>query len=217
MKIRFNLIPTMVAIACLCLSAASQPLRAQQPSSAQALFNHAVQLYNQDRFEEALIQFQEVLKLSPNSLYARSYAGKCKAAMSRGGGAKNALREQLEKIQLPKLAFDEAPVGDVMDYLSQRAEELSGGKIALNFIYKGTSEQRKNTLVTLSLRNVPMTEVIRYIGQVTHIHFSYEEHAVIADPNSNRTTAQTKTPESGTTKDDGKIFGEDPPKSPFGR
>ena len=47
----------------------------------------------------------------------------------------------------------------------------------------GTPEQRRDTLVTLSLRNVPMTEAIRYVGQLSGTHIKYEEHAIVADPN----------------------------------
>ncbi len=203
------------AILVLFISFASiSPSPGQQKKSAtQILYREGVQLFEQDRFAEAAVKFEAVLKRSPQSLYARSYLGKCKAGIAQGSGAKDALKSELEKIKIPSIAFADAPIGDVMDYLSQRATELSDDKVALNFIYKGTPEQRKNTLITLNLKNVPMTEAIRYIGQLTRTTFKYEEHAVIVDPNGRTTTAQAPAPEK---KSNNRPFGNPPKKDPFG-
>jgi len=181
------------------------------------MFNEGVKLFNDNHFKEALANFEVVLKQNPRSIYARVYAGKCKAAIKQGVGPdKNTLKKQLESIKIPQMAFTDAPIGDVLDYLSQRATELSDRKVALNFIYKGTPEQRSNTLVTLSVRNVPMTEAIRYVGQLTQTVMKYEEHAVIADPNGTA-TVQTAPAlvDPSEEKDKGTIFGEKPKKGPF--
>jgi hypothetical protein len=65
----------------------------------------------------------------------------------------------------------------------------------VNFIYKGTPEQRTATLITLSLRNVPLSEAIKYVGELSRSKVRYEPHAVVIDPNPG---AETPAASGGT-------------------
>lgn len=159
----------------------SLPAEAQQ--TTREVYQQGVQLFKAGSYREALEKFELVLSLKPNDPYARSYATRSKTALAQNLGPKNDTEAQLAKIILPQVNFSDAPIGDVLQYLSSRAEELTGGKVVPNFIYKGTPEQRQNTLISLSLRNVPMTEAIRYVGQLAKTKFKYEQHAIVADPN----------------------------------
>jgi len=156
-----------------------------------AVFKEGVQLYEQKRYAEALQRFEKVLQESPSFVYARSYANRCRTAMSRSVGPEKDLESRLSRLTVPKIEFNEAPIGDVLEFFTAKARELSNGEVNANFIYKGTRDQRLNTLVTLSLKNVPMTEAIRYVGQLTSTRFKYEEHAVVADPNLPTTERST--------------------------
>lgn len=152
-------------------------------ATVQSVYDEGVRLYKQQKYEEALAQFERILKVKPSHVYSRSFAKKCKDAIASNKGATDGMEKQLAQIIIPQINFTDAPIGDVLQYLSSRAEELSGGKVVPNFIYKGTQEQRQNTVLSLNLRNVPMTEAIRYVGQLTRTSFRYEEHAIVADPN----------------------------------
>lgn len=154
-----------------------------QAQNLQEVYNEAVNLYKEKQYAEALVLFDAVLKAKPGFVYARNYASKCRTALSANLTPKNDLEGKLAKVTLPLVEFNAAPIGDVLQFLSTRAGEISKGTVSPNFIYKGTPEQRDSTLVSLNLRNVPMTEVLRYIGQLTRTKFIYEEHAVVADPN----------------------------------
>jgi hypothetical protein len=61
-------------------------------------------------------------------------------------------------------------------------DELTGGKLHPNFIYKGSSEDRTRPQITLRLANVPVSEVIRYVGELTGTSFAFEPHAVVGTP-----------------------------------
>lgn len=165
------LIPLFLAVA---------PAGAQ--NSVQDLYKQGVSLYEQERYVEALAIFENLVRARPDFVYGRSYLAKTKAAIAANRGSSNDLEGALAKIRIPQINLVDAPIGDVLQYFRDRAEELSGGKVVPNFIYKGTPEQRENTLVSLNLRDVPMTEAIRYVGQLTRTRFTYEEHAVVADP-----------------------------------
>ena len=182
--------------------------------TVQSKYNEGLRLYNSGKYGEALMIFEEVLTHKPDFVYARNYASKCKNMIAKGAGPKNDLEGKLARVIVPEISFSDAPIGDVLDYLAARASEISGGTTVVNFIYKGTPEQRQKTLITLSLRSVPMNEAIKYVGELSKSRIKYEEHAVIVDPNP----ANTPDPASGTgttpTAPPNTVFGE-PVKSVF--
>lgn len=154
---------------------------AQGQATVQSRYNEGVALFNQGKFGEALMAFEEVLQASPSHVYARSYSMKCKSELAKGAQPRNDLEGRLSRIVIPEIAFAEAPLGDVLDFFSVKAGEISGGQTTVNFIFNGTPEQRTKTLVTLSLRNVPLTEAIRYVGQLSNTKIKYEPHAVVVE------------------------------------
>jgi|APTNR8051073442_1049403.scaffolds.fasta_scaffold18935_2 hypothetical protein len=168
---------------------------ASAQNSAQAIYNQGVSLFNEEKYDEALILFEQVLKASPNFVYARNYAARCKTAMAQNLGPKNDLEGRLARVIIPEIAFADAPIGDVLDYLASRAQELTKGETVVNFIYKGTPEQRSGTPITLSLRSVPLSEAIKYVGELSRSKIKYEPHAVVIDPNP----GAEPVPAAGTT------------------
>jgi hypothetical protein len=170
-------------------------------ATVQSRYNEGVALFNQEKYGEALMAFEEVLQASPNHVYARSYAMKSKSAIAKGTQPKNDLEGRLARIIIPQIAFAEAPLGDVLDFFSVKAEEISGGQTTVNFIFNGTPEQRSGTLITLSVRNIPMTEAIRYVTQLSNTRAKYEPHAVVIDAGAApAAAAPAATTEAGAAK-----------------
>ena len=185
------------ALILLLFAAALLSPAASGQGSLQSRYNEGVVLYNAGKYGEALIVFEEVLARRPDFVYARNYAAKAKTLLAREAGPKNDLEGRLARLIIPEINFADAPLGDVLDYFAARATELSGGSVAANFIYKGTPEQRQNTLITLSLRSVPLTEAIKYVAQLSRSKVKYEEHAVVVEPHQ-ETPAQA-APAAGST------------------
>ncbi|MAS95338.1 MAG: hypothetical protein CMO55_19230 [Verrucomicrobiales bacterium] len=175
-----NILTRLLLIASLIFSFSLVSGNAQ--TTVKSIRDQGVAFYKAGRYEEAKILFEEILRRNPRDPYAKSYHAKCQMAIKNNLG-RNDLEGELAKIIIPQLSFSEAPIGDVLDFLATKTEQLSQGKTVVNFIYKGTSEQRENTKITLTVRNVPVTEAIRYVGQLSRTHFSFEEHAVVGDPN----------------------------------
>lgn len=196
----FRLLLAILSLLCFQLPAGAQSLR--------EAYQRGVQLYNEEKYADALVVFEAVIRAKPDFVYARSYAAKCKTAIASNAGPKNDIEGQLSRVMLPAIEFNAAPIGDVLQFLSKRISDISGGSVTPNFIYKGTPEQRDSTTVSLNLRNVPVTEVIRYIGQLTRTRFIYEEHAIVADPNyqDKVNAAAQKAAEAAAAKPD-PVFG----------
>ncbi len=201
----------LILAAALALAAGSAP--SQEKKSLQDVFQEAVKQYEAKQYQEALKGFQTVLKYQPNYIYARNYASKCLAAMREGTGPGQKMDVKLAAITLPSVEFQGTDLALVFDYLTQKSEELSGGKVVANFIYKGTDEEKKAKLVTLSLRNAPFTEVIRYVGTLTNTVFTYEEFAVVGTP-ADKVQATPATGPTTTTGGSETKFDEPFPKAP---
>lgn len=179
MKSRPLRLPALLAI--LAASVLFTPLLTAQ-NTAQQRYNEGVKLFNQGNYAEALTHFDAVLRAQPNFVYARSYAARCRKAIAENAGPQNNLEAKLAKIVFPEVNLSETPLGDVLDYLAARALELTGGQTTVNFIYKGSVELRDETKISLSLRNVPMSEIVKYVGQMSRTRVRYEPHAVVLDP-----------------------------------
>jgi len=152
------------------------------PGNLQKTFNDAKAAYQAGEYEKAAEGFRKVLKYQPGYVYARKYLTLTEAKIKSGGDSKATLERKLAKLKVPSVAFEDASLESVMAFLSQKSDELSGGKVVANFIYKGSSEQKKSLTLTLKLSNVPMTDVIRYVGQLTNTKFKYEQYAVVGIP-----------------------------------
>ena len=152
--------------------------------------------YEAGEFTVALKGFETFLKHQPSYPYARSYAAKCRQMIKQGGKPKAKIDAKLAGIIIPSIDFNGTDLGLVFEFLSQKSEELSEGKVVANFIYKGSEEMKKNNTVTLKLRNAPFLDVVRYVGQLTRTNFDFEEFAIVGTPVGSG--APSPTPGTGT-------------------
>jgi hypothetical protein len=76
----------------------------------------------------------------------------------------------------------EATLGSALDFLKKTVDRQSEGKLAVNFVVQLPDDQVTTQPVTLSLSNVPFTEVLRYLGGVAGLNFVYDKYAIIVKP-----------------------------------
>lgn len=82
---------------------------------------------------------------------------------------------------LPKVEMTDVTLPDALDGLRLLTQNASQGKVTPNIIVKGT--QVKETKFSLTLANVPLTEALQYIAQLSGGKLTYDKHAaVISDP-----------------------------------
>lgn len=110
------------------------------------------------------------------------------------------LEKQYTAVILPKVEFADVTLSEALEGLRLMSKNASNGKVVPNIIVRGEEvAQRK---VTLSLSNIPLTEAMNYITQLTDTKLAYEKHAIIvsslADPGSS--TAQANNKDARTSK-----------------
>ena len=87
------------------------------------------------------------------------------------------------KLVLPSVQYRDAELNAVLDALRQQISKATDGKQAINFVMQLPPEQAK-TSISLSLTNIPATEVLKYIGALANVSFTYDKYAIIVRPAS---------------------------------
>jgi len=94
----------------------------------------------------------------------------------RAGGN---LEQRATAVIIPSFDVKDASLSTVLDYLPQAVAEHSNGTLALNIVRLFTPEVANETKVTLSIRNAPVTEILRYIAQSAGLQLQYQPYAVV--------------------------------------
>jgi beta-lactamase regulating signal transducer with metallopeptidase domain len=88
--------------------------------------------------------------------------------------------ELAARLVLPRADFQEAPLTEVIQFLQEKSIELDPEKKGLNFILKAPGQPTPDThLITLSLREVPLSDVLRYVAELAGLKLRFEENAVV--------------------------------------
>ena len=161
------------------------PLASAQSESDRNLYVDAVSDFKSARYEEAVQKFAILVRKYPKDAKLRYYLNNSRLRLIDNQVPKGTVEAELSQVVLPKFQVQGASLDLVFDYLSAKATELSDGKVKANFIYKGTQDERERQNISLNLTNIPITEVIRYVGEITGTHFDYEKHAIVATPRAN--------------------------------
>jgi hypothetical protein len=172
------------ALAILLLILALPALEAQH-SEIQA---EAIRAFQAGDYATAKSLFESILSIDPKNPAARNYL-RVIAQREKGGPG---LEGTLKKIVIPTVDFHDVSVREAVAFVSQRVRELSGGKQSLNVVWMVPAEQATGERVTLSLQNVPASEVLRYIADASNLQISYDPLAVKIKP---APVAEQKSPE----------------------
>lgn len=82
---------------------------------------------------------------------------------------------------LPKVNFREASLSSVLDLLRQQVEEVTEGGTLINFVAQLPPEKLAQK-ISLSLQNVPLPAVLKYVGELAGVQFVSEQYAIVVKP-----------------------------------
>lgn len=86
------------------------------------------------------------------------------------------LQKQYESLILPKVEFGDVTLSEALEGLRALAKNASNGKIVPNIIVRG--EELAQRKVSLTLANIPLSEALNYVTQLTNTRATYDKHAV---------------------------------------
>ena len=141
-------------------------------------FTQAVVLARVGLYDEAEAIGKEILAQKPDQPTVKQLLAEIgeqrRKLQARDPGF--AMRRRLEQIVVPEIKFREARAPDVVEFLRKEAKRLSGED--LNFVWL-VAEDAELKAVTLNLRNVPMSDVLNYVTQLTGLKYRVDAHAVV--------------------------------------
>lgn len=110
--------------------------------------------------------------------------------------AENTLKNQYAAVVLPKVEMSDVTLTEAIDGLRTLSKNASGGKVTPNVIIKGEEVgQRK---LSLALSNIPLSEALNYVTQLTGTKAAYDKHAVILSATADTTTSTAETTSKGS-------------------
>ncbi|MBL9115485.1 MAG: hypothetical protein JNJ83_10810 [Verrucomicrobiaceae bacterium] len=93
-------------------------------------------------------------------------------------GRREKLEQKLRTMRLPKVDFTGASLDEVVEYLRITTRSLDPEGKGVDFIVSAPEETR-NRQLTLTLQDVPLEEVVRYVVQIAQAAYRVEEAAVV--------------------------------------
>jgi hypothetical protein len=160
------------------------------------LLKEAQQAYVRGDSTVAKEKFEMIRRIEPDNRTAINYLRRINAEEAKrpNAGMTNGTEASLAKVILPKVDFREASLAEALEFLKQKGNQIGEGKVAINFVLQ-IDEAAKASKVTLTLHNVPLTEVLRYIGELVGVQFVYERFAIAVRPKgAANAPAATNTP-----------------------
>jgi hypothetical protein len=153
----------------LCIGSA---LAADQQSLAQ-IFEQGRAAYHRGDFVTAQTLLSKVAAAKPDHFETRAML----ANIQSQNKAPVSVQKTYEAIVLPKVDFQEATLTEAAQALSLLGKNAANGKVSPNIIVKPKAGE--GAKITLTLQNVPLTEAIRYIADLSQCKASYDKHAVV--------------------------------------
>ncbi|MFV1994247.1 MAG: hypothetical protein ACC661_02330, partial [Verrucomicrobiales bacterium] len=152
--------------------------------TVQQVYQDALRAYMRGDLDVAEAGLQRVVAADPRHTAARQYLDRIRyqrktMAQTNPGML---IQRKMEAVIAPLIDFEGASLESVLEFIAAKTEELTEKNFRPNFIFKGPSGELRRKTVTMKVSNMPMSEVLRYIGDSTEIQFTYEAHAIVVTP-----------------------------------
>lgn len=167
-------------LVCGGLNAAEKPKYTQE--HLDNLFQEAIMLLQVGMHDEAEVRCKKILSQMPDQPTVRKLMQEIqeKKKLSGKPDPSAELKRKLDSIILPEVEFREAAITDVVAFLRQESKKYTKDKTEINFVLMAPAG--KAPTVTMSLKKIPLMEVLRYITVVTGLQYQVDPHAVVISP-----------------------------------
>lgn len=165
--------------------------RAQAQTAVQ-VYSEGMEAYKQGNADLAKRKLALALEIDKNFRPASALLNRINSDQRAGGAiAPGMSAKTLERTVVP-VEFKDTTLTSALEFLRQRADETTGGKLKINFAVNLPPELA-NKRVTLKLDRVPVSEVLKYIGELAGVSFQVQPYAIVVTP-AVPTTAPAASP-----------------------
>lgn len=160
----------VIGVAAFLLAA---PVEGADVKDLNTVFQQGRAAFYKGDLETARALLMQVAAASPNHFETKALL----AQINTSSKTDTSLKKTYSGVTIPKIEFNEVTLSEALQALGAMSKNASGGKVTPNFIVKNPDMGKK--MLTLSLANIPMTDVIDYLARLSGGKVVYEKHAVV--------------------------------------
>lgn len=159
---------------CLTFACAFLAIAAPAAEDINTVFQQGRTAYYSGNIELARTLLNQVLLANPKHFETRALLAQINTHYKKGD---DSLQKQYSAVTIPKFQVSEVTLAESLEALGILTKNASNGKVTPNFIIKNADLNK--TPITLNLTNVPLTEAIRYLAEMTKAKATWDKHAVM--------------------------------------
>jgi general secretion pathway protein D len=105
------------------------------------------------------------------------FGARVQASATKSGG-RDSIVDKLRNYRMPKVEFQQATIVEILELLRLRSRDLDPQGKGVDFVLNVPDDSRQRQ-ITLTLTDVPLEEVLRYVCEAASVTYRVEEHAVM--------------------------------------
>jgi hypothetical protein len=165
---------TTILLLLAAVLAAFAPVSVRAADDVYVSYEEGRAAFNAGEFEIAREKLAYVLSKAPDHLPTRAMLAQIEAKL---GPNNTILRKTYEKIILEKVEFADVSVDEALQAIRFLSLKASQNKVAPNVIVKSPDIGKKT--ISLNLAQVPLSEVLNYVAQLSGGRVLYDKNAVV--------------------------------------
>ena len=178
---------TVCGLALAGVAFATEPVTTNAPPKSQyseeqlgQLLQEAIVLARVGLYDEAEQRCRTILAQTPDQTTAKQLLGEIQDKQQQMANKVSTvgLQQKLDDIIVPVLDVRETNAVDVIEFLRAESKRLSADKTEINIVWQ-VPPDKSLPRVTLSLRQIPLSDAIRYVTRLAELNYRVETHAVV--------------------------------------
>jgi hypothetical protein len=165
---------TTILLLLAAVLAAFAPVSVRAADDVYVSYEEGRAAFNAGEFEIAREKLAYVLSKSPDHLPTRAMLAQIEAKL---GPNNTLLRKSYEKVILEKVEFADVSVDEALQAIRFLSLKATQNKVAPNVIVKSPDIGKKT--ISLNLAQVPLSEVLNYVAQLSGGRVVYDKNAVV--------------------------------------
>lgn len=150
---------------------------AEKAQKADAYYRKGLAAENAGQPEVAFAAYQAATQLNAGHTDARFRMGEVKRNASKIKA--NAAEAKIGAIVIPVYQIEDLPLQEALEVLAAAIEKNSKEKTITNFVVDDPTKKLKDSKISLNIKNVPASAILKYIQDQTGTKIRYDEYAIV--------------------------------------
>lgn len=170
---------TLFLLLAAAATAVADPQSPNPAELANAYYAKGMAAENAGDVQAAMAAYNKALQANPQLANCR-YRLK-QLELNKDTVAAKGRENRFNKVMIPAVQFDGATLQEAFDGLNTMILKETKDQLSPNFIIQDPQNKLANAKITLNLKNIPASAVIKYLLTQANAKARYDEHAVVIE------------------------------------